>query len=188
MQAREFGAAAQGDTGSRGNPGPSSFKSKKPLAVIATPDLELWAQLGPMLESLVQMRAAPPYQDPVQNRTQLVASLRSPGPTVVSSSLTYLQLWYYTPPALRGRLIYLADPHAARARTGSDTIDRGYLALARWTPVSVQRYDMFIAKYPDFRVYSAGSGWLMDELDAIGARIELVGPDAGGRLYRVVVR
>ena len=139
-------------------------------------------------ESLVQMRAAPPYQDPVENRIQLVAALRTPGPTVVSSSLTYLQLWYYTAPALRGRLTYLADPHAARGRTGSDTIDRGYLALARWTPVSVQRYDTFIATHPEFRVYSAGSGWLMDELEATGARIELLGPDAGGRLYRVVVR
>src|SRR5688572_22141271 len=51
MQAREIGAAAQTDSSSKGNPGTSSFKSKKPLAVIATPDLDLWGQLGPMLES-----------------------------------------------------------------------------------------------------------------------------------------
>ena len=67
MQARsEFGAAAHNDTAVRGNPGPGSFKSKNPLAVIATPDLDLWAQLGPMLESTVpdasrrQPRDAPP--------------------------------------------------------------------------------------------------------------------------------
>jgi hypothetical protein len=47
MQAREFGAAAHTDTAARGNPGPGSFKSKRPMAVIATPDLDLWAQLGP---------------------------------------------------------------------------------------------------------------------------------------------
>ncbi len=38
--------------------GASSFKSKKPLAVIATLDLDLWAQLGPMLESSCQLRHA----------------------------------------------------------------------------------------------------------------------------------
>ena len=53
MQARsEIGATAQNDTAARGsNMGASSFKSKRPLALIATPDLDLWAQLGPMLES-----------------------------------------------------------------------------------------------------------------------------------------
>ena len=58
MQAREFGAAAHNDTAVRGNPGSGSFKSKKPLAVIATPDLDLWAQLGPMLESTCMLRHA----------------------------------------------------------------------------------------------------------------------------------
>ena len=60
MQARsEFGAVAQNEsTGGRGNAGGSSFKSKKPLALIATPDLDLWAQLGPMLESTCQLRHA----------------------------------------------------------------------------------------------------------------------------------
>ena len=60
MQARsEFGATAQNDNAGRGsNTGASSFKSKRPLALIATPDLELWAQLGPMLESTCQLRHA----------------------------------------------------------------------------------------------------------------------------------
>ena len=60
MQARsEFGATAQNDTAGRGNNmGASSFKSKRPLALIATPDLDLWAQLGPMLESTCQLRHA----------------------------------------------------------------------------------------------------------------------------------
>jgi len=85
MQAREFGAAAQGDTGGRSNPGPSSFKSKKPLAVIATPDLDLWAQLGPMLESLVQMRHADSLSTAANmlkpgTRTILVADLRGLNP------------------------------------------------------------------------------------------------------------
>src|SRR4030095_3323917 len=60
MQARsEFSAAAQSDTtAGKGNAGAGSFKSKRPLALIATPDLDLWGQLGPMLESSCQLRHA----------------------------------------------------------------------------------------------------------------------------------
>src|SRR5688572_6039372 len=86
MQARsEFGAAAHTDTAARGNPGPSSFKSKKPMAVIATPDLDLWAQLGPMLESMVAMRHADSLASAAAmlkpgTRTILVADLRGLSP------------------------------------------------------------------------------------------------------------
>src|SRR6478752_1854086 len=85
MQAREFGAAAQSDNAARGNPGPGSFKSKKPLAVIATPDLDLWAQLGPMLESSCQLRHADSLSTAANmlkpgTRTILVADLRGMSP------------------------------------------------------------------------------------------------------------
>src|ERR1043165_7201135 len=85
MQAREFGATAQADTGARGNPGSGSFKSKKPTAVIATPDLDLWAQLGPMLESSVAMRHADSLSSAAAMlkpgaRTILIADLRGLSP------------------------------------------------------------------------------------------------------------
>lgn len=85
MQAREFGAAAHTETAARGNPGPGSFKSKKPTAVIATPDLDLWAQLGPMLESTVAMRHADSLQAAASmlkpgTRTILLADLRGLSP------------------------------------------------------------------------------------------------------------
>ena len=85
MQAREFGAAAHTETAARGNPGPGSFKSKKPTAVIATPDLDLWAQLGPMLESTVAMRHADSLQSAAAllkpgTRTILIADLRGLSP------------------------------------------------------------------------------------------------------------
>jgi protein TonB len=81
MQAREFGAAAHTDTAARGNPGPGSFKSKKPTTVVATPDLDLWAQLGPMLESTVSLRHADSLASAAAmlkpgTRTILVADLR----------------------------------------------------------------------------------------------------------------
>jgi len=86
MQARsEFGAVAQSDTAVRGNPGPGSFKSKKPQAVIATPDLELWGQLGPMLEASCSLRHADSLSSAAAMlkpgaRTILVADLRGLNP------------------------------------------------------------------------------------------------------------
>ena len=88
MQARsEIGATAQNDTTARGsnNMGASSFKSKRPLALIATPDLDLWAQLGPMLESTCQLRHADSLSTAASmlkpgTRTILVADLRGMNP------------------------------------------------------------------------------------------------------------
>jgi TonB family protein len=85
MQAREIGAAAQADNSPKGNPGTSSFKSKKPLAVIATPDLELWGQLGPMLESNCSLRHADSLSSAASMlkpgaRTILIADLRGLSP------------------------------------------------------------------------------------------------------------
>jgi protein TonB len=95
MQARsEFGATAQNESGSNRSPGGSSFKSKKPLALIATPDLELWAQLGPMLESTCALRHADSLATAATmlkpgTRTILIADLRGTTPAefaAISSS------------------------------------------------------------------------------------------------------
>ncbi len=86
MQARsESSAVAQNDTASRGSTGASSFKSKRPLAVIATPDLDLWAQLGPMLESTCSLRHADSLATAATMlkpgaRTILIADLRGQNP------------------------------------------------------------------------------------------------------------
>ena len=83
MQARsELGTSVHNESpAGRGSPGGGSFKSKKPLAIIATPDLDLWAQLGPMLESTVALRHADSLATAASlfkpgSRTILVADLR----------------------------------------------------------------------------------------------------------------
>jgi hypothetical protein len=127
------------------------------------------------------------YPNPTAERTLLTESLRSPSPTVVASSLQFLQFWYYVPAGLKARMWYVADPAEAVERTGSDTFDRGYLALARWTSVPVLNYDTFIAAHRSFRVYQAGSGWLLEKLAEDGATVEEIGVERGGRLYRVTM-
>jgi protein TonB len=95
MQARsEFGATAHNESGSNRAPGGSSFKSKKPMALIATPDLELWGQLGPMLESTCALRHADSLASAAAmlkpgTRTILIADLRGTTPAefaVISAS------------------------------------------------------------------------------------------------------
>jgi TonB family protein len=86
MQARsEFSAPAQNDNAGRGNASAGSFKSKRPLALIATPDLDLWGQLCPMLDSTCSLRHADSLATAAGmlkpgTRTILVADLRGTNP------------------------------------------------------------------------------------------------------------
>jgi hypothetical protein len=127
----------------------------------------------------------PRFRNPVAERAVFDASLRSPSLTVVSSSLQFLQLWFYSPPDLKGRMRYLVDPGEALKRTGSDTIDRGYLALSKWTALPVEPYQDFVNKHPSFRVYEAGSGWLLGTLQDADAVIEEIAHEPGARLYQI---
>jgi TonB family protein len=87
MQARsETGAPAQGEsTSGRTAAGANSVKAKRPMALIATPDLELWGQLGPMLESTCSLRHADSLSSAAAmlkpgSRAILVADLRGLSP------------------------------------------------------------------------------------------------------------
>ena len=131
------------------------------------------------------LKATPAFVDPFQSKPMLQGAITN-GPGVVSSSsLQFLQHWYYTPNALKGRIRYLADVERAKRVMGSDTIDRGYLALHRWTAVPIEPYDGFVAGHREFRVHEAGSGWLLRELDDIGAQRTELGRGPGERLHLV---
>jgi hypothetical protein len=97
----------------------------------------------------------------------------------------YLQLWYYTPPMQRARLSYLVDAPAARRITGTDSLDVGIAALARWTAVGAWEYDRFVAAHPRFSIYGAGSGWLLQRLSESGADVRETGMELGARIYDV---
>lgn len=127
----------------------------------------------------------PRFRHPVIERSVFNASLRSPSVTVVSSSLQFLQLWFYSSPELKVRMRYLVDPSEALKQTGSDTIDRGYLALSRWTALPVEPYRDFVDRHEAFRVYEAGSGWLLNKLEDEGASIEEIADEPGAKLYQV---
>jgi len=125
---------------------------------------------------------------PISTRPLLLQSLETASadqPVAVSGGLSFLQFWYYAPPAYRERLTFLASPDRALANGPSDTIDRGLATLARWTPVRVDEYHAFLQRHGEFRVYSAGGGWLLKELAGSGAVLRPGGRELDAQLYVV---
>jgi hypothetical protein len=125
----------------------------------------------------------PPLANPVAARPLLTESLSEPGRTVISGELMFLQLWYYASVPQRTQLVYLADPDKALRYRGSEIVELNYLALARWTPVPVERFDAFVGTHDNFRVYAAGSGWQLDGLRELPAALDLAGSEPGGQLF-----
>ena len=125
------------------------------------------------------------FVSPIDQRPVLTSALHEPKPVVVTGGLMFLQLWYYTEPTARVRLVYLSDPREAYKYTGADTIDRGLIALARRAPINVEAYDRFTSKYPEFHVYTAGAGWLLTRLTDDKVPVDEVAREPGGKLLLV---
>lgn len=123
--------------------------------------------------------------NPVADRGVLARQLTGTEPLVLSCGIDYLQLWYYAPPEAQNRALYVADPEAELRQTHTDTVDRGYLALARWTSVPVTDYSSFIADHQTFHLYVCGPDWLTSRLRAAGAWMREVEHEPGGQLFDV---
>lgn len=127
----------------------------------------------------------PTLQDPFLTRPLLQSAIAAQAPVVVASSLEYLTYWYYAPPVQRSRLQYLADADSARRYMGFDTIDLGYMALSRWTALPVLDFREYVARHPEFRAYSSGSGWLLSGVTDIGGTIDEIHTVQAERLVLV---
>lgn len=164
------------------------FSLAAAFAIPRSTRAELVLPLVLLFTTLELLLPVPRVGDPFEARPVLVDALKSPGPTAITGGLTFLQLWYYAPPALKPRLVYVADPASARRLTGSDTIDLGLLALSRWTTVGAVPFDAFTSQHRTFRVYAYGSGWLLDRLRESGAELDERDVEASAWLYVVRLR
>jgi len=113
--------------------------------------------------------------------------LRHGDPIVITGGVDYLALWYYAPESARPLALYLVDPAGQLRDTGSDTSDRGYLALMRWTPVSVVPIGEFVRTHRRFWLYSLGTTWVEETLRSWGATLTERGVERSGaaRLFEV---
>lgn len=137
----------------------------------------LGIQMGPFLPGHLAFR------DPVRDDRLILQQLDQPGPIAVTNGIVFLQLWYYAPENSRAQLVYLADQRIALARTGSSTIDRNLLTLARWSPVPVVDFEQFVRSHEAFRVYAPATGWLLTELRQRHFALEPSPEFPNGRLY-----
>jgi hypothetical protein len=132
----------------------------------------------------------PVWRNPVDYHPVLTRVLEAtPEPVTMTGSIAFLGVWYGLPAEARRRVIYLADPEAQIRATQSDTVDRAYLALARWTAVPVVRVSDFARAHDRFLLYSFGSGWAEQSLRSMGGlMIEQARFARGGSLYDVTMR
>lgn len=129
----------------------------------------------------------PSFPNPARQRRALMALLARERPVAVTGGLMYLQLWYYTPPEMRRHLYYIAHTGAARHLTGSDSIDRGLIGLAKWSELNVAVPRTFVTAHPDFFVYNAGSGWLVQWLRDDYAHVEQIGVELDAAILSVQI-
>jgi hypothetical protein len=126
-------------------------------------------------------------------RAQLVkagvasVSLHVPGdlPIVDSNACDYLQEWWYAPPDLRQRLVYLSDLTYAEKQPAfvaelTIMLDRSI------TPVPVADYSSFLAAHPRFYMLRTGriyDNWLPARLARSGWHVTKLSSDNMGELY-----
>jgi hypothetical protein len=136
--------------------------------------------------------SVPISQATVDRPVQWVAA--APGhdlPVVVADPHTFTVLSYYGAPAVRSRIVYLADPDLALKHLGHNSIERGMLDLLKpWFGMNVVRFHPFLAAHPRFLVYGdfvrlSFLNWLLPELHARGMRTELLNR-AGDNLLLLV--
>jgi dolichyl-phosphate-mannose-protein mannosyltransferase len=130
-----------------------------------------------------------PWPPPYATRPVLEDWLRGSDPIVIAAGVNYLGLWYYAPDDAKPRALYLADPAGQLRDTKTDTSDRGYLALARWTPVSVVPIADYVRAHPHFWLYSADAGWIEHTLRLWNATLvdRNSEPDQSAILYEVTM-
>jgi hypothetical protein len=107
-------------------------------------------------------------------------------PIAVSDPHTFMWLSYYAAPEVARRLVYLADPERSLRHVGEGSADHHLLRLKPWFPVHVEMYGPYVASHPRFLVYGntlLRLNWLLPELMASGARIELRGQHGTALLF-----
>jgi hypothetical protein len=106
----------------------------------------------------------------LQNQTD--AGLR----VAIADPHLFFELSHYAPRELARRLRYFADAKLAIRFTGTDTVDRGLLAMREWAPLHVEPFQPTAAPGPAFLIYGhpAPFAWLVPELASLRFPMEVI--------------
>jgi Dolichyl-phosphate-mannose-protein mannosyltransferase len=126
---------------------------------------------------------------PAQEVEEFVKKAGRPDlPVVVSDARDYFQLTYYGSPAWVTRLVVLEDAPKALAYSGSDNVDKQLLILRSYVPLQVYEFHDFVAKHPEFLLYSEGTmfDWWPARLVEDGCVLRLVAIHGSRKVYLVI--
>lgn len=107
-------------------------------------------------------------------------------PIVVSNSLLYPQLVYYSNPPLTKRLCFLVDEQRELHYTGNDTNSKILSVLRDFFPARVEDYSKFTTSHQKFLLYSKGLDWDTAAFTDQGFAMNLLQHD-DGRVYLVEI-
>jgi 4-amino-4-deoxy-L-arabinose transferase-like glycosyltransferase len=115
-----------------------------------------------------------PSRNPVAEESTLVKALEQ-GPVVVPDGQLFLQMWYYTPPPLKSKLLFLLDAEAAVQYMGFDAIDVGIGNLRPWSSMPAVNYKDYAMPGREFRLYqnSMRPGWVLAKVVADGGSAQI---------------
>jgi len=127
---------------------------------------------------------------PAADAVSPVLSAVPPGssPIVVANAFDYPADWWYSPPPLRERLIYLSDTEYA-VRQSDFLPELSLMADREVVPMPIAPYSAFVAGHPHFLLFCSGAArldWTCSRLAHDGSwHLTLIGADSSGGLYRV---
>jgi hypothetical protein len=94
-------------------------------------------------------------------------------PIVISNSVRYLPLAYYTPVESNRMLFTIADPDTAVRFSAykSDSVDLDLLVLRQYFPLQVEEYDGFVSRHREFLLVTYPAGGLGEDFEWLPARL-----------------
>ncbi len=108
-------------------------------------------------------------------------------PLAYSDALYYESIWFYAPPEMKARLVYVHDVDASR-QTPDPVPEHCVQIHAALFPYGHTAYNAFLGKHQDFLLLSTGDQtreWLPRRLQAAGYRLHPLQSLEGHTLYRV---
>ena len=108
-------------------------------------------------------------------------------PLVYSDAYYYESIWFYAPPEMKARLVYVHDANASR-QTPDPVPEHCVQIHAALFPYGHTPYEAFLRRHQEFLLLSTGDQiheWLPQRLRAAGYRLQPLQSLAGHTLYRV---
>jgi len=158
------------------------FRRRPSARVVAAVLLGGWFVLSQAREVLTPTGVSLPVSPASIARPEAwVAALPAGAlPLVIADPHTFTVQSYYGAPAIRSRIVYLADPDRALKVLGHNSVERGMLDLLQpWFHLNVVRFEPFVREHSRFLIYGdfvrlSFLNWLVPDLRARGWRVELL--------------